>query len=191
MPNTKYAHTPPPFTTPAKFAEQVQYIQNLQRYGKGYFAINEWGAGPDYGLNRAMIPYNITGDAHRAVRQFVSAAFMMVNGGTAGIYLTCIQCYGGRAGGAGNLSIWPEYAAEVGHPTEGLAALDSTTGVWMRAYSSGLALVNPAATDERAELPTTGAGKCGWTTLYDTKQVLSGAVTLSPSQGLVLLGAPC
>ena len=191
MPNSKYAHTPPPFTTPAKFAEQVQYIQNLQRYGKGYFAINEWGAGPDYGLNRAMIPYNITGDAHRAVRQFVSAAFMMVNGGTAGIYLTCIQCYGGRAGGAGNLSIWPEYAAEVGHPTEGLAALDSTTGVWMRAYSSGLALVNPAATDERAELPTTGAGKCGWTTLYDTKQVLSGAVTLSPSQGLVLLGAPC
>lgn len=79
MPNTTSAHTPPPFTTPAKFAEQVRYIQNLQRYGKGYFAINEWGAGPDYGLNRAMIPYNITGDGHRAVRQFVSAAFMMVS----------------------------------------------------------------------------------------------------------------
>ena len=26
-----------------------------------------------------MIPYNITGDGHRAVRQFVSAAFMMVS----------------------------------------------------------------------------------------------------------------
>ena len=45
VPNTTSAHNPPPFTTPDKFAEQVAFVRNLQRYGKGYFAINEWGAG--------------------------------------------------------------------------------------------------------------------------------------------------
>jgi hypothetical protein len=138
----------------------------MQRYGKGFYAINEWGAGgwrllltsasihsllltsacihslllpscsikerrrnswthpdpdpnpnpnpnpypypyhnpnpnpntgPDYGLNPSRIPYNITSIAshhNRAIRQFITAAFMMVNGGSVGVHLTCIQCYG-------------------------------------------------------------------------------------------------
>ena len=87
---------------------QLRYVRNLQRAGKGYFAINEWGAGPDYGLNPSKFPFNVSGDANRPVRQFVTAAFMMSNGGASGIFLSCIQCYGGNAGGLGNLSIWPE-----------------------------------------------------------------------------------
>eukprot|EP01046_Picozoa_sp_COSAG06_P083145 COSAG06_NODE_30078_length_545_cov_0.811659_1_plen_39_part_10 len=35
--------------------------------------------------------------------QFLTATFMIANGGSLGIYLTCIQCYGGHAGGLGNL----------------------------------------------------------------------------------------
>ena len=58
-------------TNPDKFKAQVEFIRNMQNYGKGFYAINEWGAGPDYGLNPAMIPYNITGDANRPIRQFV------------------------------------------------------------------------------------------------------------------------
>jgi hypothetical protein len=44
-PNTSSMTTPPLKTNPAKFEEQVLFVRNLQRYGKGFFAINEWGAG--------------------------------------------------------------------------------------------------------------------------------------------------
>ena len=84
-------HFPSPFILwPIPFfplAIQVLFIRNLQRYGKGFFAINEWGAGPDYHLNPSGQPHNITKD----IKQFVAASFMMVNGGTCGVYLTCIQ----------------------------------------------------------------------------------------------------
>ena len=119
VPNSSHARTPPLKTTPEAFAAHVAFVRRLQRNGKGFFAINEWGPGPDYGLNPTKVPYNISerygGVAHanRAIRQFVAAAFLMVNGGACGIQLTCIQCYGGAAGGAGGLSIWPEYDAAV------------------------------------------------------------------------------
>ena len=95
-------------------ALQVLFVRNLQRHGKGFYAINgtkhlpkkhlaqfalsiriegggvaraphrltaphcgltEWGAGPDYGLNSAKIPHNISGPAHRAVRQVHAPPF--------------------------------------------------------------------------------------------------------------------
>ena len=52
---------------------------------------------------------------------------MMLNGGTLGIYLTCIQCYGGHNGGLGGLGLWPEYAAPVGTPV-GEPSKDNGTG---------------------------------------------------------------
>ena len=61
VPGTPSMTQPPLKTTPAKFEGQVRYVRNLQRAGKGFFAINEWGAGPDYGLNPGAQPYNITG----------------------------------------------------------------------------------------------------------------------------------
>ena len=172
VPNTSSFDTPPPITTPAKFARQVNFVRQLQRAGKGFFAINEWGAGPDYGLNRAEIPYNISGVAHRAIRQFVVAAYMMVNGGACGIFLTCIQCYG-------NFSTWPEYSAAVGHPL-GEPARDATTGVWTRTYSAGLALVNPEVKPHTVTLP-----RGSWSDLY--KAVVPATVQLLPASGLVLL----
>ena len=99
-------------------------------------------AGPIYHLNSAQVPYSVQGDAHRAVRQFVVAAYMMVNGVSAAIELTCVGCYAGRGGGLGNLSLWPDYQAPVGHPLEE-PSKDNRTGVWSRRYSTGLALVNP------------------------------------------------
>ena len=81
------------------------------------------------GLNPSEVPYNITGPNNRAIRQFVTAAYMMVNGGSAGVYLTCIQCYGGHAGGLGNLSLWPEYSAPVGYPL-GEPERDDGSGGW-------------------------------------------------------------
>ncbi len=70
-----------------------------------------------YNLNPERIPYNISeryGVQNRAIRQFSVAAFMMTNGGTSGVMLTCTSCYQGGAGGLGDMSVWPEYAAKVG-----------------------------------------------------------------------------
>ena len=152
---------------------QVNFVRNGQRQGKGFFAINEWGAGPDFNLNPSGQPHNISGVANRPIRQFITAAFMMVNGGSCGVYLTCIQCYGGHAGGLGNLSIWPEYSAKVGHPL-GEPAKDSGTGVWTRRYSAGVALVNPTNVSRTVALPSGSiqsvddktSDACGWKNLY-------------------------
>ena len=196
-PNTSSFSSPPPKTTPEKFEAQIKFVRHGQSLGKGYFSINEWGAGPDYGLNPSGQPQNISGVANRPIRQvsrgkynrtvqpiranprsavplprcsvaagrlihmmasqFLTATFMIANGGSLGIYLTCIQCYGGHAGGLGNLSIWPEYSAPVGHPIAD-PSKDSATGVWSRSYSAGLALVNPTATVQTVALPAAAAG---------------------------------
>eukprot|EP00935_MAST-01C_sp_MAST-1C-sp1_P001871 g1871.t1 len=178
-PNTSSMSTLPPKTTPAKFEEQVNFVRNLQRAGKGFFAINEWGPGPDYGLNPSGQPHNITKD----VRQFVVAAWMMCNGRSSGIFLTCIQCYGGHAGGLGNFSIWPEYSAPVGHPLSE-PVKDASTGVWTRGYSGGITIVNPGAEPRTVALPEPQAR---WTELDGTAVANTGAVPLPPASGLVLL----
>ena len=185
VPNTSSFRSPPPLTNPSRFEAQVRYVRSLQRHGKAYFAINEWGAGPDYGLNPSRVPYNVTGDANRPLRQFIVASFMMVNGGACGIFLSCIQCYGGQGGGLGNLSIWPEYAAPVGHPLNE-PVKNETTGVWSRMYSSGLALVNPTAVSHHVWLPTSGAQ---WRDIYGGGVLKSPTVLLAPASALVLLGA--
>jgi hypothetical protein len=92
VPNTSSYDTPPPKTTPTRFERQVAFVRYLQRRGKGYFAINQWGAGPDYGLNPGKQPHNVTPiDTHtnRPIRQFVAAAYMMVNGGACAVFLSC------------------------------------------------------------------------------------------------------
>ena len=169
-------------TTPDKFSRQVSFVRNLQRHGKGFFAINEWGPGPDYGLNPGEVPYNISGPENRAIRQFVTAAYMMVNGGSCGVYLTCIQCYGGHAGGLGNLSIWPEYSASVGHPLDE-PRRDDTSGGWSRLYSQGLALVNPEEATWTVTLPWGN-----WSNLYG--EALEGSVRVPAASGLALLRHP-
>ena len=182
-PNTTSRFVAPPKTSPDKFSRQVRFVRNMQRHGKAFFAINEWGAGADYGLNPSEVPYNITGPHNRGIRQFVTAAYMMVNGGSAGVFLTCIQCYGGHAGGLGNLSIWREYAAPVGFPL-GEPAIDANTGVWSREYSNGVALVNPNNMSQTALLPHDAGAD--WHDLYGNRQG-GGAVTLEAASGLVLL----
>ena len=58
IPNTSSFTTPPVFTTPSKFALQIQFIRHLQRNGKGFYSINEWGIGPDYNLNPSCRKYS-------------------------------------------------------------------------------------------------------------------------------------
>ena len=179
IPNTTSMHRPPPMTNPKKFELQVRYVRNLQRYGKGFFAINEWGPGPDYDLNPTCWATNIT----RAVRQFVVASFMMTNGRSSGVMLTCIQCYGGGCGGVGNFSVWPpEFQANVGVPV-GEPMKNATSGVWTRLYSNAISIVNPSQTAKvRVELPVDD----DWVDLYGSK-VVDHVATLPEASGLVLM----
>lgn len=186
IPNTSSIHTPPPMTTPWRFESQVRFIRSMQRRGKAYFIINEWGAGPDFGLNPSGQPLNISGPSNAAIRQFVAASFMMVNGGSCGVYLTCIQCYGGHAGGVGNLSVWyPEWSAPVGHPGVSEPVKNESSGVWMRRYTQGLAIVNPDPTKSYSvPLPSHDSG-AHWTDVRGNG--VGAAAELAPASGLVLL----
>jgi hypothetical protein len=173
---------PPPKTTPAVFDAQVAFVRHLQEHGKGFFSINEWGAGPDYGLNPSRQPHNISElVAGRAIRQFSVAAFMMTNGRSSAMFLSCAQCYGGDDGGLGNLSLWPEYSAPVGHPTAE-PAKDPGSGVWSREYSGAIALVNPANVSRTVAL----SSDCNWADLYG-KPVHDGGVVLPAASGRILL----
>ena len=104
---------------------------------------------------------------------------MMVNGGSAAVQLTCIQCYGGASGGEGNFSLWaPEWDAPVGVP---LGEPSNATGFWVRSYTRGLALVNAAATAAAYTLPP------GTWSDVDGGAVPGPAVELGPASGLVLV----
>eukprot|EP00658_Telonema_sp_P-2_P049690 TRINITY_DN3781_c0_g1_i4.p1 TRINITY_DN3781_c0_g1~~TRINITY_DN3781_c0_g1_i4.p1 ORF type:complete len:221 (+),score=42.09 TRINITY_DN3781_c0_g1_i4:181-843(+) len=180
VPNTSSFRNPPPMTNPAKFEQQVRFVRNLQKHGKGFFAINEWGSGNDYGLNPSKFPFNVSGEQNRAIRQFITAAYMMTNGQSSAIFLSCIQCYGGSSGGLGNFSLWPEYAAPVGYPL-GEPLKQPSSGVWTRSYSGGLAIVNPGKEQQHVVLP-----KGSWADVYG--QPVSGPqVTLPAASGLIVL----
>jgi len=90
----------------------------------------------------------------------------------------------------GNLSIWPEYAAAVGDPM-GDPSKDSTTGVWSRSYSTGVALVNPTNATQVVALPSgLGIGVAvSWKDLYGGAVADPSKVSLEPASGLVLLHA--
>jgi hypothetical protein len=129
-------------------------------------------------------PTNIT----RSIRQFIAAAFLMTNGHSSGVFLTCIQCYGGGCGGVGNFSIWePEWNAKVGVAMEE-PILNVSTGIWSRKHSTGLTVVNPTNVSEIFFLPKISEENGGgaWYDVYGNKQ--DKTVTLSPTEpGMVLV----
>ena len=184
IPNTTSMYHLPPMTNPEKFEKQVAFVRNLQRHGKGFFSINEWGPGPDYGLNPSCLPGNIT----KSVREFVVAAYMMTNENSSGVFLTCIQCYGGGCGGEGNFSIWaPEYSAKVGRPVGEPCKQTDAGAYWIRHYTNGLAIVNPSTTDSVSmKLPPLGSHLV-WVDLYGKKIAGDEVVHVLPATGKVLL----
>lgn len=115
----------------------VRFALNLQRSGKAYYSINQWGRGD--AATPGKYPPTVPLSIPVAVHAWVLASFMLTNINASGTTLVCSQCYGV---GKVNYSSWQEDAAKVGRPTAP-PAKDPVSGIWSRTYEHALVFVNP------------------------------------------------
>lgn len=167
--------------TRTSFENRLYFVQNLQRHGKAYYQINEWGPGADYKMNVKEIPYNISGSQNIWIRQFVVGSYLLSKGNASAVYLVCIQCYG-------NWNWWePEYSAQVGFAS-GDAWKNISTGVWCRSFTKGFVCVNPDEAfsgfpNAQVWLPLGS----NYSTLYGENFVGGSVIKLGPTQAFILL----
>jgi hypothetical protein len=113
-------------------------------------------------------------DISEAERQWVIANYLLVKNDCTYMYMSG---YNGRAQDYGRLILFPEYAIAIGMAT---GPMTQQQGVFVRTFSTGLAIVNPTAKAANVTLPagtyTTTGG-----------QTEGPAVTLGPSSAIVLL----
>ena len=167
----------------AAYENRLRFVRNLQRQGKAYYMINEWGPGTDYNMNPAEVPFNISGIENRWIRQYVVATYLLIRGDACAVYLVCSQCYG-------NWSWWPEYSeARVGAPTDDeprrVASLDGQW-VWTRRYANGVVFVNPESVDV-ARAPATIRLDRSLRDLYGRVYAEGSVLSLNATNGIVLL----
>lgn len=105
--------------TPDEWTTIVSELQFVQSQGLCY-TVN--GQEPD-----------ATADITPAERQWAVGNYLLVRNGCTYMYMTGQQDYG-------KLVAFPEYAIAIGRPK---GAMMQTQGIWERAYSNGLTLVNP------------------------------------------------
>jgi hypothetical protein len=163
------------------FARRLAWARHLAAAGRAYFHINEWGPGTDFGMNPLGIPFNITGQEHRWIRQWVVSAQLLSKGSAGGgAYLTCIQCYG-------EASYLEEYSAPVGAAL-GDPVVDATTGVWRREFSGATVFANPASLAGSAAVPQPVELRESYRDLYGNL-FPKGTYLLNATSGWVLLRA--
>ena len=161
--------------TEESWANNLLWVQNLQRHGKAFFPISYWGTDPR--------------NVSLAARKWMVASFLLAKGDAAAI---CIDCAGHRRGGESYESkAWPEYSAAVsaklGRPL-GPAATTAQQGVWRREFSGGLVLVNARGSADEPK------GKVAVVKLaqglhYTDPQgaKVTGSITLRPHGAAILL----
>jgi hypothetical protein len=134
----------------------MQALQSLDALGKGFVSINEM---PE-----------VFDAVSQAEKQWTLANYLLVKGRYSYIAITGVQEYG-------IIFTTPEYSAAIGHA---LNAMYLSQDVYMRDYSNGLAIVNPASSQSFAI-----------TLVPDIYQDLYGnnvdTITLEPHSGIVLL----
>jgi len=134
----------------------MQALQSLDALGKGFVSINE-------------MPVDFDA-VSQAEKQWTLANYLLVKGKYSYIAITGIQEYG-------VIFTTPEYSTAIGHA---LSVMYQSQNVYMRDYSNGLAIVNPASSQSFAI-----------TLVPDIYQDLYGnnvdTITLEPHSGIVLL----
>jgi hypothetical protein len=142
--------------TGAAWVAKAQHTWNFISAGHGWQDINQFGAS----LSALTI----------AQKQWAIANYLLLKNNASWIYICGPQEYG-------TLLMIPEYAAQIGSPTD---TYHQDQGVYMRHFTNGLALVNPSGTTSYS-VTLSGA----YHDLYGHS--LSGQVTLPPASGQVLL----
>ena len=107
-------------------------------------------------------------------RQWVIANYLLVKNNCTYMYMTG---YNGKAQGYGVLVTFPEYGITIGSAT---GPMEAAQGAYSRAFTNGLAIVNPSNASRSFKLPP------------GTYKTVDGRVEgptakLGPSTGLVLL----
>ncbi|MGP0048285.1 MAG: putative glycoside hydrolase [Solirubrobacteraceae bacterium] len=110
-------------------------------------------------------PVNVTADD----RQWIIANYLLVKGAHTYTDITLAQY--------GTYYDFPEYHIPIG---SALAPAHQSQGVWMRTYTNGVTIVNPATVAHTITVPA------GYTNIE--VQSVEGAVRLAPTTALILLG---
>jgi hypothetical protein len=142
--------------TGAAWVAKAQHTWKFISSGHGWQDINQ------FGVSLSALT--------TAQKQWAVANYLLLKNNASWIYICGPQEYG-------TLLMIPEYAAQIGSPTD---AYHQSQGVYMRHFTNGLALVNPSETTSYS-VSLTGA----YRDLYG--HTLSGQVTLPPASGQVLL----
>jgi hypothetical protein len=137
---------------------KAQHTWNFISAGHGWQDINQSGASFSALSNEQ--------------KQWAIANYLLLKNNASWLYLCGPQEYG-------TLLMTPEYAAEIGSPTD---TYHQSQGVYIRTFTNGLALVNPSGTGSYS---VTLSGL--YRDLYGHS--LSGQVTLPPASAQVLLRA--
>ena len=104
------------------------------------------------------------------------ANYLLVKNSCTYMYMTGFGASGGQDYGA--LIQFPEYSIQIGHA---LGEREKRQGIWMRAFSGGLALVNPSNKTAVVKLPPGNWGDVNG-------NPVGPEVTMGHQTGVVLLG---
>jgi hypothetical protein len=144
--------------TGAAWAAKAQHTWSFISAGHGWQDINQFGVALSALSN--------------VEKQWALANYLLLKNNASWIYICGPQEYG-------TLLMVPEYAAQIGSPTD---TYHQSQGVYVRHFTHGLALVNPSATTSYT-VTLSGA----YHDLYGNS--LNGQVTLPPASGQALLSA--
>lgn len=142
------------YLTDGDWLRAIQFIEAVQQQNKPYYIINQFPS-----VSRTEI-------------QWALASYLMGKEHSAAMYISTVQGYGGQ-------SWYSEYNAQIGSPS---GPMYEAQGIYIRAYTHGLSLVNPSNT--YSYTVTLDAGT-HYKDLYG--HPIAGTVTLPPHSGLVLL----
>ena len=127
--------SPPDVPTPTQWEQIMAVLQYVESNGVCYMTNGEES--------------DLTANIPQSARLWAIANYLLVKNRCTYMYMTGFNADGGQD--YGSLITFPEYSIQIGHPT---SAMKRTRGVWARAYSGGLAIVNPYLAAATVTLPS-------------------------------------